>query len=772
MPTLRRSCSSWFMFSFVFLLFASVAASSVLAQAPASPPAVTTKQSTESNAGIEGVVCDPESRPVPQARVTLLFGLSPLQEVLTDAAGRYRFEHLRTGAYFVMASAPGFSERPAEITIAAGGTQTLDLHLALSAVEERVAVSASLDGAVASQVGSSISIVSRQQIEERDAHSVFDVLRDVPGVAVSQAGRYGGVTSLFIRGGNSNYNLVMMDGVPINLFGGDFDFASIATDGVERVELSRGPESALFGANAVSGVVNIVSESGQGAPHLSFLAEGGSYDTRRLAAGGSGLFRGLSWAFNLSRLDSNGVVANDGYRNQSSHLNLGYSRSPRRQFTFHFFGNANSAGAPGAYGSDPDHLFPGIDTISRDNQNLFAYQADYSEQFTTRLKQVFSVSVSPDRSLFISSFSDSFLKNLRVVAHTHGEVTVSRKDVFVYGFEYTREQFQDTFITDANNTSFVLPRASYAYFAENRWNPGRRWFLTTGIRIDDLHTGSLPSDGFSRPFIPESSVAKINPRIATAFVVREAPGDRRFGATRLHGSFGTGMRPPNGFELAFTDNPRLKPERNISFDSGIEQRFFSDRAIFDVTYFYNRFKDQIVTLGGNLSNLSTFSSDNLANARAQGLEMSLRLRPTRSLDVSAEYTWLDTAILALDGSNQVLAPLQVGQPFLRRPRSSAGYNITWHYRRLMFNTNASIRGPVLDVEPNDGTFACVLGLPCLFRNPGYVLANAGFAYQLPRGIEIHGVVKNLANQKYEEVLGFPSLRLHFLAGVRYQFGAR
>src|SRR5262249_24746580 len=156
---------------------------------------------------------------------------------------------------------------------------------------------------------------------------------------------------------------------------------------------------------------------------------------------------------------------------------------------------------------------------------------------------------------------------------------------------------------------------------------------------DDLRTASLPTDGFSRPFIPANSVFKVNPRVATAYLLRDAPSDQRVGATRLHGSFGTGIRAPNGFQLAFTDNPHLKPEKSISFDSGIEQRFYSDRAIFDLTYFYNRFKDQIVTLGGNLSNLSTFASDNLANSRAQGLETSLRLRPTRSLELSAEYTW-------------------------------------------------------------------------------------------------------------------------------------
>jgi len=256
----------------------------------------------------------------------------------------------------------------------------------------------------------------------------------------------------------------------------------------------------------------------------------------------------------------------------------------------------------------------------------------------------------------------------------------------------------------------------------------------------------------------------VNPRVATSYLLREAPSAGAFGTARLHGSFGTGIREPNGFDLAFTNNPHLKPEKNISFDAGIEQRFIADRAIFDVTYFYNRFKDQIVVLGGSLTNLSSFTSDNLANSRAQGLETSLRLRPLRSLELSACYTWLDTSILAIDGSTLVSSPFHVGQPLLRRPRSSASYNVTWRHRRLTLNTNAFIRGATLDLEPN---FAA-----STFPNPGYVLANAGFSYQLPRGLEIHGKLNNFTNEKYEDVFGFPSLRLNFLAGIRFQFPSK
>lgn len=760
---------------FSFLVFAVVCFAPCLAFSQSTTPQ---KQSTGIRKQTEktllrGKVFDPDGRTVSGARVSLLSGLTPVEERETGGDGEYHFEGLPAGKFTLVANMSGFSSLSSEIQLSSGETATADLHLKLGALEERVVVSASIGGALAPQIGSSVSVVTQQEITDRDAASVFEVLRGLPGLEVNQSGRHGGATSVFIRGGNSDYNLVMIDGIQINLFGGDFDFASVTADGVDHVEVSRGPQSALYGSNAVAGAINIVSERGEGPPHFSFLAEGGSFTTRRFATGGSGLTRGFSWAYNLSRLDSGGVVPNDRYRNQSSYLSFGYSRTPKRQFTFHFFGNANDAGAPGPYGSDPDHLFPGLDTISRDKQNLFAYQANYSEQLTNHLKQVFSVSVSPDRSFFHSPFGDSFLKNLRVVANTHGEWAASTKDLFVYGFEYNHEQIQDTFIADARNNAFVLPRASYAYFAENRWNPVSRLFLTTGLRLDDLRTDALPPDAFgSRPFLPASSVVKINPRVAAAYLLRGSNSASQLGASRLHGSFGTGIRAPNGFDLAFTNNPKLKPEKSISFDAGIEQRFFNDRAVFDVTYFYNRFKDQIVVLGGNLQNLSTFSSDNLANSRAQGLETSLRLRPFRSVELAAEYTWLDSAILALDGSTLVPTPFEVGQPLLRRPRSSAGYNITWRRQRLMLNTNAYIRGGVLDVEPNDGTFACMLGLPCLFRNGGYILANAGFSYELPKGLEIHGRLNNFLNQKYEEALGFPALHLNFMTGIRFHFPAR
>jgi outer membrane receptor protein involved in Fe transport len=730
-------------------------------------------------ATLEGTVFDPSGRAAPGAHVSLLRQLAPLEERQTDARGHFGFAGLRSGTYRLVATVPGFAVTPVEVEVGEREMQTVDLHLVLSAVQEHIVVSATLGGAFSPQVGSSIDVLTRRDLDEQGAQAVFEVLRAVPGVAVNQTGRRGGVTGVFIRGGDSNYNLVMLDGIKVNQFGGDFDFASLPADGVDRVEVIRGPQSALYGSNAVTGVINIVSRKGQGPPRFTVQAEGGSFTTRRFATGGSGLTGGLSWAYDLSRLDSGGVVANDQYRNQSAFLSLGYSRSPRRQVDFHFFGNANDAGAPGPFGSDPLHLydapmFPGgptwreVGRQTRDKQNLFGYQASYTEQFSPRFRQVVTGSVATNDYYLRWPFGDSFSNNLRGVLNTRSEVNVSSWDFLVFGFEYNREQLKNTYITDSSKVPFLLPRTSLAYFLENRWSPTTRLFVTAGMRVDDLRTGELPPDPdpfVLRPRLPASSVVKVNPRVSVAYLAHESDSVGPVGITHLHGSFGTGIRAPSGFELAFTDNPRLKPEKSVSFDSGVEQRFFHDRAVLNVTYFYNRFKDQIVVLGWSLTNLSSFISDNLANSRAAGVESALRVRPARSLEFSGHYTRLNSSILALDGSTLTQSPFEVGQPLLRRPRNSAAFNATWQRSRLMVNLNGYWRSPVLDVEPNYGAYGG------LFTTRGYVLANTGFTYRLGRGVELYGRLNNFLNRKYEESFGYPALPLNFLAGIKFTFPA-
>src|SRR5271168_187998 len=754
-------------FASLFLLLAC----SIHAQTPNTSPSRSANApgSThdQQDAAISGTVFDPAGQVVPGAHVTLLYAMAELETRETDAQGQYSFARLRGGKYQILATSSGFNQLPVDIGLAAGEKRVSDLHLQLSALRDKVVVSAAPGGALTSQIGSSVSVVSGQEIDDRGAQVASDVLRGLPGVEINQSGGRGTVTSAFIRGGDSDYNLVMIDGIELNDFGGGFDLSPLPAEGVEQVEVIRGPESALYGSNAVAGVINIETIRGDGPPHFSFVGEGGSLYTWRLGTTGAGLNKGFTWAYSLSRLQTNGQVPNDAYRGQTATVSLGYSRSPRRKFDATFFGYAGLVGLPGPYGSDPDGLFPGLDPSSQQNQNLFGYQAQEVEQFSSRFQEVTTVSVSTDRITFISpSEGNFFTNNLRVVANTRSEIAVSSRDTLVAGFEYDRDTYKNLFVEGAGDLPFLLGRNSYAFFAENRWTPSDRWFINVGLRVDDLQTGSVPlNNDTGQPGIPANTLAKVTPRISAAYMARQGDGDGFFGPTRLHASFGTGFRAPDGFELAFTNNPALKPEESISYDAGVEQRIANDRAILDVTYFYNKFKDQIVTTGDLPTN---FDSENIGKSRAWGLETTIRIHPFRSFEFSGSYTWLNTAILALGGFTEPIDPFSVGEPLLRRPRNAAGFNATWTKKRLMLNMNGTIRGAVLDVEPNDGTFACDLMLPCLFRNHGYELMNAGFAYRLPKGIEVYGRLNNFLNQKYEEALGFPSLRLNFMAGFKLQ----
>ena len=232
-------------------------------------------------ATVSGTVLDPSGQPVPQAQVTLFRSLEVVDQQQTRADGTFKFEGLANGKYQLTATAPGEASSKVEVAVQGNESKSIELHMQLTAVQQQVLVSASLGDVPATEVGSSVSVVSGQEIQDRADLNLLDVLPGIPGVEVSQSGRYGGVTGVYVRGGQSNYNLVMVDGIELNEFGGSFDFAPLPADGIERVEVTRGPESALYGPNAVTSVINIVTTQGEGTAAFSVEAEGGNFTTRR-----------------------------------------------------------------------------------------------------------------------------------------------------------------------------------------------------------------------------------------------------------------------------------------------------------------------------------------------------------------------------------------------------------------------------------------------------------------------------------------------------------
>lgn len=703
-------------------------------------------------ADITGGVVDPAGRPVPGARVAAVNTVGVITQQITDDEGRFSiyvsplYENVQ-----LRVTAQGFETATATLN-----APVIRLHLAPQS--ESIRVTASALDIPASEQGSSVSVITSRELRDRNEAQAVDLMRQLPGMIVSQSGPRGSLTDLFVRGGDSKYNLVLLDGIPINsfYFGGLFDFAHVPSDAIQEIGIARGPQSAIYGSYAMGSVVNFTTRSPEDGAALDVVAEGGTHEENRFAISGSGKpFRDFGLAGSLSSLLTNGPVPNSDYRDQNAFLSLSHRWLTQNLFAFGAF-NSNDVGQPGAFGSNPVGNFFGLDTVSRNRNNTSTYGAHWQDGLTENLRVDLMLGFFLNNSYFVSGYGDSFNKDLRADGELRATYAASPHWIAAVGYSFTREEMKNTFVTDSSFRSFPLRRDIQGVYWENRITLGRL-FLNVGAREELYQNPFQPGDAFGfppRPDFPATTTQKFSPKIAGAY--------RLSSTRRLHASYGTGIRPPGGGDLAFTTNPHLLPERLESYDGGIEQRFLRDRASIDVAYFNNRYRDLLVSLGGSLARLSNYTTDNVANAKAQGMEVSSQLRPASWLSISGNYTWLQSKVLSLDGgSGLAQAYFYVGQPLVRRPKHSGGVVVTAHYKRLDANLTGSFRGHTLDVEPNFGASGG------LFRNTGYQNVGVNINYRVRGNFSVYGNLRNALDQRYEEIYGFPSPLLNVVAGVKW-----
>lgn len=700
-----------------------------------------------SAAQVKGQVVDPSGAPIPGAQVSIVSRMGVEAQTVSASDGRFELKAPDLDVKLVV-TAPGFS------TATGAPASMVQVRLQIAPQVDSVSVVGSALDVAASQQGGSVSIVSNDDLRQRNEPFALDLLRYLPGMAFNQTGAAGGVASLFLRGGYSDFTLVEIDGVPVNAFGGAFDFAHIPAEALDHIEVIRGPQSAVYGPYANSGVVDFVTRKPEGGLNLDVLAEGGSYDERRFGIAGGGMVAGFGIAASASRIDSDGMVVNNAYRNENVLLNVTRNWG-RQNLSLHADFDSNEVGEPGPWGSDPKDTFTGIDTVSREKNNFSDYLAHYERDLSGRVREDLTGSFFLDNSGFTSPYGFSFNKDMRGQGESRTIVSLTRWYTAAFGVSAAREEVKNTYISDANFASFPLRRNDIAVYLDNRFTIGGRLFLSAGLRGEFLQTPAIPTDGYARPFFPESTISRANPKLAAAYVASSG--------TRLHASVGTGFRPPSGFELAFTNNPQLQPERTRSLDAGVEQKLLHNRLMLDGTYFYNRYYNLIVTLGGSLATLGQYQSANLANSRAEGAEFSASLRPARSVFITGSYTLLETRILSLDGTlNQAPLPFVVGQPLTRRPENSGALASTFTRGRLTANVTGYFRGKTLYEEP---TYGATDGL---FWNPGFANIGVNLNYALAGGLTVYGSLRNALDRHYEEVFGYPSPRLNFIAGFKWR----
>ena len=712
---------------------------------------------------ISGRIVDPDNRAVRGATVIVLNGPSVVATAVTDSNGSFTIETPHAGPFDVHASAEGFRARPVTVE-KTGDVGTIALEV--SAVREAVVVSAAQVDIPLSTTSSSVTVMTAEDLAALQVHSLPDALRLAPGLGVATAGGYGAQTSVFPRGGESDYSLVFVDGVQVNAFGGGFDFAHVPVVNVERVEVVRGPQSALYGSNAIGSVIRIVSRR-EGPPVVSGALEGGSFGTSRIAAAASGGADRWQWGASAERFGSDGAVQNDDYERWTASGTAGWSRATVGvRGDLHF--TNDDRGFPGPYGSDPGGTFEGIDTVSRGTNDRWS--ASMSGWLTlgaqTRLTGTFSNSqIDGD---VVSPFDESTISSGRTLGRTQADVTLSRDLQLSAGAEFGRERAESTYIVASGTRQVPIRRTLLGVFGEARWSHANRVFVTAGVRGERIVREALPGDANAftpRPDFGDDTVSSVNPKVGAAWFVRESNGN----FTKVRASAGTGIRPPDAFEIAFTDNPSLRPERSRSFDAGVDQAFLGGRASIEATGFYNRFDDLIIAVG-SFGGSSRYRTDNISNAQTRGVELSgnarARLGSTRpiNLHLRVSMTFLDTEILAVDGSSAAPPPFAVGDPLLRRPARQVSTEVRFDTGRLAGFVTAGGRSHTRDVDPSFGTFGG------LFDSPGYAVVHAGGAWRATRNIDVFARITNLFDRDYEEVLGFPALGRGVMAGVRVAAG--
>jgi outer membrane cobalamin receptor len=716
-------------------------------------------------ARIAGRVVDPQGAVVGNATVVALGATTTPATVDTDAEGRFELIGLPEGRYDLLVSAPGLYGELRD-AVASSSAAPVEVTLRVSAVAETLIVSASQIDQPLSRTADSVTVIDGGELEARQVTTLGAALSTVPGFTVMRSGGPGTLTSLFPRGGESDFTLVLVDGIRANAFGGGIDLSQVPLADVERIEVVRGPQSALFGADAIGGVVQVITRQG-GEPAVSAQIETGSRDTRRLQASSTGSAGAFRWQGGGDYFEDAGFtglapgtgerVSNDDAQEQQAWVGAGWraQRGTDVQGTFRYVGTER--GAPGPYGSDPAHRFSGVDRIARGTTERLAGGVRLLHPWSgpaSRVRQRVEFDTADYDLSFVSAFGRSASETRRTHARVQTDAALDRGVGLSGGVEWLSESGRSSFI-QSSGAEVPVDRRVIGTFGEARWNGVERLSVQAGVRAEHITREAFIVNDFA-----DDTVVSVNPKVSLSWLLSPTlPADGAAAWTRLHAMAGTGIRPPDVFEIAFTDNPGLKPERSRSLDIGLTQGLASGALQVDATTFFNEYDDLIISVG-SLRDVSRYRTDNISNARARGLELSGAWQAGRRLTARASYTFLDTEIRAVDQSAQAPLPYRVGDPLLRRPRHSGSVVILWTAARWNLFGTVDARGETLDAEPAFGPNGG------LYTNPGRGLVDVGGAVRIVRGVEIQARILNALDQQYEEVFGFPSPGRTAFIGVR------
>ncbi|MFQ5671555.1 MAG: TonB-dependent receptor plug domain-containing protein [Nitrospinales bacterium] len=580
-----------------------------------------------------------------------------------------------------------------------------------------IEVKASRSDLSAKNLPASVTVISREQIKRSQHVQVEDILRQTLGADVVQNGPMGSLTSVFLRGAGSSSTLVMIDGIQVNLnTSGAFNFGNLTLDNIERIEILRGAQSTLWGADAVGGVINIITKTGKGTPSHFASFEGGSFSTFKETLGSSGTLGDSNYSFTASRIDSggfsaanekNGNTENDGYEatNLSGRLGHNFLGDGRIEFVGRYtksrldFDKFDFSANP-----------PFVDGPNHSNNEQFYIAVPIQKSLAEWWDMRLNLNTSYDKAESIDESSvASHNFNRTYTADLQNNLKLGEFFSTVVGMEFQS--------LNGHNVEQGLNRNidQQGYFLQTQFNYQDRFILTGGFR-ENLN--SVFKDKLTYKF----------------------EGAYRFieSGTRIRAVGATGFRAPTINDLFFPNfsNPNLQPEESKNWEVGIDQTLFGGRLTFGITWFDSHFKNLIQF------DSQTFRPENVGRARSNGLESFLNFQFTDNLDMSLNHTWNQ----AVDGDGARL-----------RRRAKQKLNATLHHNwrnKLDSQVSLSYKSAI-----RDGVVGAA----------GFTTVRAVLSYQLLENLKLTARGENLFDDAHEEIPGFGTAGVSGYAGLTYNF---
>ncbi len=599
------------------------------------------------------------------------------------------------------------------------------------------------------EVASSVTIITREQLAKTGKSRIFEALEEALGMSSTQNGPPGSQATVFIRGANAEHTLVMIDGTEVNdpiTPTRSFDMSLLLVENIDRIEILRGPQSTLFGSDAMGGVINIITRQNTGKPKFSLSGFGGSYGTYSGIAEVSGSTATLRYSASASLFDTDGFSAAstnyegnkevDGHRNLSLSGRIGFDLAANLSLDFsvrRIDTETDLDNAGGDFGDDPNHvqrydsLFfmgqaRGLFLRNRWQQTLKVSVVDYNRTSSNPVDEY---------NPFLSEESEFKSKLWKL--DWQNSLFLHESNTLTFGLEHQQEQGESWYRSESMFGPYesVFPRQkahNTGLYVQDQLRIDEQFFLTAGIRYDN-HSQAESSTTY---------------RIAPAYIIDHT-------GTKIKGTWGTGFKAPSLYQLYApatlygpAGNENLRPEKSAGWDLGLEQNFLDNTLLLGFTYFSNAFEDLI-------DYDFTQGYINISKAHTRGVEAMVSARPHPSLSFLSTYTRTEAKNTETD------------EYLLRRPKDKFTARLDWRFvARANIHLSLIYVGEREDLYWLDWT-------PTPVTLDSYTLLNAAGFYEVFKSIELFLRLDNILNSDYETIKGFGTAGLSIYGGIKANF---